>query len=217
MDEQSKSIPLQGEVLIEGVVAPKRDQSPDIVDAEFEVVRNKSDNSPRENRTAESRKTTSTPENPARPGMEILRSGGIDRKPERGGLPLYLAGLALAAMAFWVSGGHAMFGEIRPIESTAADTSMLRLAGIETQNIGIGSKNYVLVSGHVKNEGTNAAASPPVSIVITDKAGQVSRYRLGSNPTLIGAGEMMPFSSRIDAPASGVGSVMVTLAAKSRS
>lgn len=217
MSTRPGPIPLNGEIL--AGESPLRgeggSQSNEFVDAEFETVvsgRHGPAVSPGNSAANSAKPATDAT---AGIGMDMLTKKRATPGSQRGGLPFYFAGIAVAAMAFWVSGGHALFGPIARVEASAPVAATLRLGGISTQPVAVGSKRFILVAGHVLNEGTSDAAAPPVSIAVTGKNGDVQRYRLGSQETVIGAGERMPFSSRLDAPASGVGSVVVTLAGKS--
>ncbi len=214
------SIPLSGEILADEARAPAPAPARvgDFVDADYETVgQSRSQESPRSNQAATTGASSANPDNAeARAGMDMLKKHGNRGSAERGGVLFYTAGLAVVMMAFWISGGHALFGTMTPLQTGSTHAETMRLGGITTEKVVIGDSHYLLVSGHVRNEGDGVANVPPIRIAVTGKSGEVQNYRMGSRSTAIGAGERLPFSSRLDAPVSGVESVLVTLIASEK-
>ena len=67
----------------------------------------------------------------------------------------------------------------------------------------------VFVDGEAANDCAAAFLLPPIDVVVAGADGSVSRYRLGTNGRSLAPGETFAFSSRLDAPKSGIKTVSV--------
>lgn len=135
------------------------------------------------------------------------RSGVSDR----GGPAFWMAGAALVVAAFWVAGGHsavraALAAPVEPMRSA------ITLAGVTSRVDSSGAKPVIFVDGQLRNDGSGPAHLPGLDIRVSDAAGLVTRYRLGTSGQSLAAGDRYAFSSRLDAPKNGVETVAVTFA-----
>lgn len=208
MAEQRKARPVSGEIMAAGArdtcAQPIAVDSADIVDADFEVV------GPAHARTE------STADQPAfagsavsAGGMEMLRAArvGRDSSPVRGGPLFWIAGISLAAMAFWVSGGHAVVrGAAFPL---AWQGSSLRIAEVTSRVDSAGRRPVLLVDGAAFNDGKTATPLPPIDIAVAATDGKILRYRLGTGADPVAPGARWDFSSRLEVPMNGIKTVTV--------
>jgi hypothetical protein len=207
MADQRTARPVSGEIMAgrgahslpSGAVAT----SDDIIDADYEIV------SPPERDPDRSRFPAAPM--PAAGGMAMLRRAGNDlaaKGPVRGGPLFWTFGMAAAAAAFWLSGGHAL---IRPaLLSPEPGRTTLTISGVSSRIQNAGAKSFLHVDGHAANDGEGAAALPPLEIRVASNDGRVTRYKLGTYARQIEPGERFAFSSRLDVPKSGVKTVSVT-------
>ncbi len=176
----------------------------DIVDAEYETIHAEA---PAAERIAAS--IGSTEASPA--GMEMLRKT-VGATPRRGrvraGPAFWIYGLGIAAAAFWVSGGHALVRAL-PLIAQGEPPRALRLSGVTSRVEGSSARPLLFVDGEAANDGDAAQALPPLDILVTGHDGRVTRYRLGTNGRPLAPGQIFAFSSRLDAPKSGVRTVSV--------
>jgi hypothetical protein len=147
-------------------------------------------------------------------GMDILKSGATADGSRRGGPLFWLFGAVLVGGAFWVSGGHALVSRPDPqaiAAPAAADPrDALRIVGVESRIERSGNgRSFVLVDGEVINTGGKALPLPALDIRVTDGAGRSTRYVLGTGDRRLSPSARFPFSSRLEAPADGVGTVTV--------
>lgn len=137
----------------------------------------------------------------ASPRVSPLRQAG-----EPAGPAFWLAGAALALAAFWFSGGHAVAtGWI------GAAQEPVRLASLDTRILRDGGRPVLLVDGTLRNATGDAAGLPRLTVNVTDGDGRLTRYRLGKIDGRIDAHGSWRFSSRLEAPRSGVSAVTVTV------
>ncbi len=208
MADAGKARPVSGEIMAAGA----RDtcaQSPrladaDVVDADFEIVEAIGDR----DESAEPQPGRA-PGVPATGGMDILRPAedGALPKASRGGPVFWTAGISLAAMAFWVSGGHAVLRD--HVVPAAFQTQSLRLSEINSRVDVSGRRPVLLVDGVAVNDGNKAAALPPIDISVAGEDGKILRYRLGTAAAHVAPGARWDFSSRLDLPMNGVRTVTV--------
>src|SRR5690606_11426388 len=109
--------------------------------------------------------------------------------------------------AFWVSGGHALLTS-GPAPGIAAKTP-LAIADVKSRIETHGGRAVLFVEGRAANDGGATLALPPIEIAVTANDGGVARYRLAATDTELKPGDRYSFSSRLDAPASGVRTVAV--------
>jgi hypothetical protein len=147
-------------------------------------------------------------------GMSMLKRESWQTVKQRGSVLFYAGAAVIVFMAFWISGGYVLFPGFG--NGATQKTAAIRLDKITTSTVTLNEHPLVLVSGNVINSGGERADSPPVKIKVKTKTGDVFSYQLGSKGWPLDPGQSMPFSSRLDVPASGVESVEVGLSAKGR-
>ncbi|KUM25271.1 hypothetical protein AU467_04820 [Mesorhizobium loti] len=213
MAEDRTARPVSGEIMTGPAAnaAPERvmlDAPADIVDADYVVL-------PRFAARSEPM-AAPPPQTPSTPSIEGM---GMLRKPEaaparpasRGGPIFWTAGVGVALVAFWVSGGHALVRQ-SPFWATAQPASALSISGVTSRIDASGLKPVLFVDGEAANDGARAESLPPLEIRVTDKASNVIRYRLGTSNRSLAPGERFGFSSRLDVPRNGVKTVSVVFA-----
>ena len=146
----------------------------------------------------------------ARSGMEMLRNRSFveARDPTRGGSFFWTGAMALAAVAFWMSGGHALFTEA--MSSFPAAGTHMRIAGWNSKISESGVNATLMIDGEVVNEGSKAEPIPPLEIEVASANGTRTRYKLGTGGTSIEAQGIFPFSGRLHLPKDGVEAVSIT-------
>lgn len=173
----------------------------DIIDAEYIVV----DPEPRVRAQVPRAVETST----ASSGMDMLRQIARARsgQRERGGPLFWAGGIALAAVAFWVSGGHELAHGGHAIFSPAAP--LLRIVGFNSRVVETGVRPSLVIDGEAVNDGAASAELPSIEIQVTSGNGTLTRYKLGTAGAELAAGDVFPFSGRLDLPKHGVKTVSV--------
>lgn len=140
-------------------------------------------------------------------GMAMLYPQASPASLAQRGSPLFwIAGFALAAMAFWAAGGHAV---VRGAVSATPPAPELRIASFNSRVEQSGARPTLFIDGEAVNEGQFAATLPPLEIQVTSGNGTTTRYKLGTAGALLAAGESFPFSGRLDLPKHGVKTVSV--------
>jgi hypothetical protein len=208
MNEERMARPVSGEIMSGSPSAASMRPSQrqvDIIDAEYVSIPSVG--------AAPRHDAPQQPAAPAAKGMDILKEGGGSAS-RRGGPAFWLFGMVLVAGAFWVSGGHALVSRpgtaTPPVVEVADPRAALRIMGVESKmERAPNGKAFVLVDGEVVNTGDRHAVLPPLDIVVTDGAGSSVRYVLGTGERRLAPSGRFPFSSRLQAPASGVGTVTV--------
>jgi hypothetical protein len=87
----------------------------------------------------------------------------------------------------------------------------VRVAALTTQVLHQGGKPLLLVDGTLENAASEATPLPPLSVNVIDGQGRVTRHHLGQIDGRIAANGKWRFSSRLEAPRSGVSAVTVTV------
>ncbi len=182
-----------------------RSQAGDVIDAEYETL------IPEPAGGRPQRPADAFTSAPALSGMDTLRAGGA-RPPaprQRGGPLFWVTGVAVAAAAFWVSGGHAV---VRGTSYFAERVAVqgLAIAGVTSRVDASGARPILFVDGEAANEGAATESLPPLDVVVTGNDGRSIRYRLGTSGRPLAPGERFAFSSRLDVPKNGVRTVTVT-------
>ncbi|MDP3899262.1 MAG: hypothetical protein Q8Q62_21515 [Mesorhizobium sp.] len=142
-------------------------------------------------------------------GMDILRgaalpaSGALSR---HGGVGFWLAATMLVAGAFWFSGGHSMARHM--LASATESGAPLRVVALVSRVEAIGGRDMLFVDGELTG---SAGSTHDLMISVTASNGTVARYKLGTGPQPAEGGGTWRFSSRLEAPRSGVKSVSVTV------
>ena len=147
-----------------------------------------------------------------------IQGMGMLRKPEtaparssRGGPIFWIAGVGMALVSFWVSGGHALVRQ-GPFLMAEQPASALTISGVTSRIDASGLKPVLFVDGEAANDGTRSEALPPLEIRVIDNKSNIIRYRLGTSSRSLGPGERFGFSSRLDVPKDGVKTVSVIFA-----
>jgi hypothetical protein len=209
MKEALKARPVSGEIMTDAAApdagAPMRPAG-DVIDAEFETIQ------PAASAVRKSSPMRFEAEAPEIAGLDVLKRTEAPARPPRGqpgGLAFWVAGLALVAAAFWVSGGHALLPSLHlPVflESTPA----LKIASVRTRIEKIDGHAILFVDGSAANETGRTVEVPPLAINIESSDGGTTRYFLGTRDREVAAGEIFAFSSRLEVPKDGVKSVSVS-------
>jgi hypothetical protein len=144
-------------------------------------------------------------------GMDVLRERPEQPAPEapqRAGPLFWATGIALIALAFWVSGGHGIVRDLGLMK--APPVSALRIEAVSSRVDLSGEKPLLFIDGGAANDGGVAEPLPPLDILVTDNEGGATRYRMGMNGRVLAPGERYAFSSRLDVPKNGVKTVTVS-------
>jgi len=213
MSDERNARPVSGEIMTAAAVAAEpakiEGSGCDIVDAEFETVRP----DPAERLSSlplQAAIGTATPPQ----GLDTLRRSeapGAWRASTRGGPIFWTAGLALAAGAFWISGGHALIRQA-PLLAGAPQiqpANPLRISGVTSRIEDHAGSQILFVDGRALNDGAENHALPPIEISVTANDGHIVHYNLGTSQDPLGAGGEISFSSRFEAPKEGVRSISV--------
>ena len=190
---------LSGEILpLEGQGGGRGAFAGEIEDAVFETVR------------PERRASSDAPHPHVPSGMDMLAASRSPASVRKAGQPagpaFWLAGAALALAAFWFSGGHAV-----ATDWIGAAQEPVRLASLDSRILRDGRRPVLLVDGTLRNATGDAAELPRLTVNVTDGEGRLTRYRLGKIDGRIDAHGSWRFSSRLEAPRSGVSAVTVTV------
>lgn len=203
-DHDDKARPVSGEIMSG---APARTPAPlagDVSDAQYETVSVAGgEPAPRFDRAP-------APEKGAAAGMDFLKAGAAGTGRGRGGPLFWACGLLLVALAFWISGGHALVGRGAPGPAAQAPAgSALHIAGVTSRIEAHDGRSVLFVEGRAENRGGAALALPGIGIAVTANDGAVTRYHLATRGTELKPGDRYSFSSRLEAPDSGVRTVSV--------
>ena len=208
MNEALKARPVSGEIMTDaatpGACVSIRPAG-DIIDAEFETVG----------------PVAAAPQAPERPsarfsahapeiaGLDVLKRAEAPPRGQPGGAAFWLFGLCLAALAFWVSGGHALLPSIH-LPAFLASAPTLKIASVHTRIEKIDGHAILFVDGSATNETGRTIEVPPLAIAVEGEDGGTTRFFLGTRDREVAAGEIFAFSSRLEVPKDGVKSVSVS-------
>ena len=201
MDHDDRARPVSGEIMSGGPARGTKPHEPrdDVADAQYETLPPAGGDAPA--RFAESGAAPS--------GMDFLKTGAAaERGARRGGPLFWLFGLVAVGVAFWVAGGHALVGREDAV-APAPPKTPLAIADVASRVETHGDRDILFVTGRAENGGSRALALPPIEIAVTANDGGVTRYRLGTRGTELKPGDRYSFSSRLEAPGSGVKTVSV--------
>lgn len=209
MAEDRHARPVSGEIITGPGLSPRsRPAATEVTDAEFETLDR---GSARQAETGPSAQAFSQePPALAPAGLDVLKSKGEGAAPSaRGGPAFWVFGLALAAAAFWVSGGHALISQ--PPSTVVATTPghAFAIVDVTSRIEDAGGRSVLFVDGATVNSGNSGGPLPPMEIRVTGKDGRVVRYKLGTSSRELAPGARFTFSSRLEAPRDGVKSVQV--------
>ena len=201
MDDDDKPRPVSGEIMSgPPALARAMRADGDVTDAQYETLPARAGAAP-----------ARFDANPAAAGMDFLKTGAPTAPrsgPRRGGVAFWGAGLVLVALAFWVSGGHALVSRGAPSQAAGAKPP-LSIADVRSRVETRDGRAVLYVDGRAANAGGGTLALPPIEIAVTANDGGVARYLLAAADTQLKPGDRYSFSSRLEAPASGVRTVSV--------
>ena len=214
MGDPTNMPPLSGEIMAGD---PPRASQPasaaaDVVDAEFVTL----------SRAPAAAPSVSAPVaeipivQPASPltGMDLLKDAGPPgHGSRRAGFGFWATGVAAAIAAFWMSGGHTLS---RHLPVMRGEPETVRIAGLTSRIADTATGPRLFIDGEVRNTASDGIASPELMIDVTAKDGLVTRYRLATGAGRMASGEARRFSSRFEAPESGVRTVTVMIDRKGR-
>ena len=214
MGDPTDMPPLSGEIMAGDLPRGTQPQAAaaDVVDAEFVTL-------PRGPAAAPASAMTVAEIPIVRPafpltGMDLLKHaaepGDVSR---RAGIGFWAAGLAAVVAAFWMSGGHTLS---RHLPVLRGDAETIRIAGLTSRVADTATGPRLFIDGEVRNTAGGGIVSPDLMIDVTAGDGLVTRYRLATGAGRLASGEARRFSSRLDAPESGVRTVTVTIDGKGR-
>lgn len=213
MADHGTARPVSGEIMTAASSARNGSAvAADVVDADFIVL---GPDSPTQfDRSPPQAPVEAVEPAPLLDGMGMLRKG--ETAPEMhnaspGGPLFWSGGVAIALLAFWVSGGHVLFHE-NAFFGPDRVTSALSISGVSSRVDSSGHRPVLLVDGEAGNDGMEAAELPPLEIRVTGNDGRITRYGLGTSGRTLPPGERFAFSSRLDVPRNGVTAVSVTFA-----
>ncbi|MGN6771985.1 MAG: hypothetical protein ACTHJQ_19380 [Rhizobiaceae bacterium] len=211
MNEASKARPVSGEIMTDAsapAIGVSARPTGDVIDAEFETIMPGIPASP----AAERPSTRFTVQAPEIAGMDVLKRTEVPpRRPrgQPGGPAFWTFGLCLTALAFWVSGGHALLPSVHlPVFLASAPT--LKIASVHTSIEKIDGHAILFVDGSAANETGRTIEVPPLAISVEDEDGRITRFFLGTRDREVAAGEIFAFSSRLEVPKDGIKSVSVS-------
>lgn len=220
MTEDRTARPLSGEIMAgapreterrmgERRIGDRRAEA-EVLDADFVTVTPvHADGTARDAR----RPPTETPGQQTVTGIDILKGTRGERVTHRGGPLFWLFGLCLVLGAFWASGGYALVPRpangIVDAASQKPAQGVLRIKGVTSRVERQGQRYFLLVDGEVTNEGGAEAVLSGLEIVVAGKDGRTTRYFLGTSDERLKPGGRFAFSSRLEAPKDGVGTVTV--------
>jgi hypothetical protein len=209
MSGQRNARPVSGEIMTAvspGAVPSRPDPAFDVVDAEFETL------DARAAAAAGRRQTSSWREAASAPGMAVLSRDRSARAPfgsTSAGAPFWIAGICAAAVAFWISGGHALLRQA-PFFWPSATAKPLHIADLSSRVDASGGRAMLAVDGQAVNDGGDILPMPALKIDVISGDGATTRYNLGTSGSPIVPGEKFAFASRLPVPTNGVKSVSVT-------
>lgn len=200
--------PVSGEIMTASS-APQRQQRAmaDLVEADYEVVAHR----PTPNLASAAEPAfRATPED----GLGMLRGHGASAPSSRwatpGGAAFWSVGAMLVFGAFWVSGGHAMVTSV--LQGNDGAAPVLTISDVASHVDATGVRPLLFIDGTAGNGGGAVAVMPELTISVTGRDGQITRYNLGTSGRTMAPGEKFAFSSRLDLPKNGVETVAVTFA-----
>src|SRR5690606_9476171 len=133
-----------------------------------------------------------------------------DVHSNRGGPLFWIFGLTLVALAFWISGGHALVRQQVAALAPEDRGAPLRIGEVKSRVEPHNGRDVLFVDGRAENHGSSPRSLPPIEIVVTANDGGATRYFLGTSGAELAPGDRYSFSSRLEAPRNGVKSVSVT-------
>ncbi len=209
MADDRKPRPVSGEIMAGSQPSPSpvRDQGEDAlaIDADFETI---TATSPRDD--------ADVPAAPVPAGLESLKPGRDALRSQRGGAVFWSVGGAAVLLAFWAAGGHALMETETAQARTERGAHPLRIENVVSRTEMREGRSLLFVDGDARNGGEADHALPAIDIAVTDNDGATQHYRLDTGASKLVPGQRYGFSSRLDAPPTGVRSVSVTFREETR-
>ncbi|MEO4000644.1 hypothetical protein [Mesorhizobium sp. CAU 1732] len=200
MRDHDKARPVSGEIMTDPQARRDNAQPTDFSEAEYETLDPRSALQPAQQSTA----------TPPAVGMDTLRfAAAAEIDDGRQGGPLFWGfSLTLVALAFWVSGGHALMRQaVIGVPSQMAQP--LRIAEVKSRIELQGGREILFVEGQAQNHSDQELPLPPIEISVIATDGETTRYFLGTRGTELKPGGRYAFSSRLEPPTNGVKTVAV--------
>lgn len=202
MHDHDKAPPVSGEIMTEPKVGQAMGAAGEFTDAEFESVG--------VGNAGMGAGTAYADQNGVK-GMDFL-TPSPERKGERsarGGAGFWISGLVIVFGAFWIAGGHSLVRQI-PMPLLLEREGPLRLADVTSRVEDRDTLPILFVDGAIENHGKSPRVLPTLRIAVVDVDGASTNYFLGTNDSVLDPGQRYDFSSRLEAPRTGVSSVSVT-------
>jgi len=205
--------PLSGEIMAgPGARAGRaHEAAPEIVvDADFETLPRRAHPIPEAMIPAVEERHSSA--SPSIAGMDVLRGGQLPvtgLMSRHAGAGFWVAGAVAVVSAFWLSGGHSLARQMLP--ALSGSQAPLRVEDLATRVQNVSGRDILFVDGAIMPADTTRAM-PDLTIDVTALDGSIARYKLGTGRDAPAGSGTWRFSSRLEAPRSGVRSVSVTVA-----
>lgn len=149
-------------------------------------------------------------------GLEALRpvrEARVRHFRRRGGAGFWGSGLALAALCFWVSGGHALvLGHAAPPAPVMGAREGLTLSMLESGVRPLGGRSVLAVEAEIANAAATVLRVPAVEVLIVTGDGVTMRHLLAGPGSRIAPGARQRLASRLPVPGGGVRSLKVAFA-----
>lgn len=145
-------------------------------------------------------------------GLDPLRR--LSEPDRRSGAGTWMAALGVAALSFWVAGGHALVpvGQTPAPATHAAIRSGMTLVLLDSRTTQAGGRAVLEVETAALNANRDAREMPAAEITVVARDGTEARYPLGATAARIEAGARQRFVSRLALPPAGVRRVGVAFA-----
>ena len=146
-------------------------------------------------------------------GMSVF--GKKSAKPLRDdSIAFYGFSVALVALSFWVSGGHALFAQIDRTVTGSIQSSQNAAEIIDPtwRVITVDGRSALHVESVVRNSSAAAIHSGPVTVTVKHEDGSTKRYILGRKGWTLGAIQEVVVTGRLDIASASVASIVMSLA-----
>lgn len=182
-----------------------------VLDADFETIAADA-NSHKLNPSVVAEAEKTEPKIQADTGMSVFGKKSAQPKPDDK-IAFYGFGSILVALSFWVSGGHALFRNVdmMPVAAIRAAKGLPEIADPAWRVVTIDGRSALHVEGIVRNTGTAAMHTQPVTVTVKHQNGSTNRYMLGQKGWTLGPGQEVVVSGRLDIASSNIASVIIAL------
>jgi hypothetical protein len=123
----------------------------------------------------------------------------------------------LVMLSFWVSGGYSLFRQVDMMATASIKSPGISAEGVSEiadaawRVVTIDGKNALHVEGIVRNPGTVAVHTKPVTVTVKHNNGSTKRYLLGQRGWTLGPGQEVVVSGRLDIMSDSIASVVIAL------